>query len=468
LSFIIPKEISSDKLFVIHFSELEDRFEPDYYRPSIRACEDIVRRKSSKKLFDFIENISSGATPSLKEKEKYYSSDKDGVPFLRVQNLNPNGQLDLQNIKYINLETHYGMLKRSQVCQSNLLVKITGVGRMAIASVAQDGFIGNINQHIVVIRTKNRETSEYLANYLNLDIIEKLATRRSTGATRPALDYPSIKSIPIVENIDFSLLEKSLMIKKEKEKESQSLLDSIDDYLYEELGFCAPDLQDKKMIFLTSFSKITGGRIDPNFVSKIDYLMSQNSIYPLSPLKELLSLSPQYGANEKAVEITSPDDIRYIRITDIDDLGELKPDCGKTAANVKDQYLLKFNDILFARSGSVGKCYIHKDTSQDAIFAGYLIKFVINESRAIPDFIFYYCNSSIYRFWVSAIKRSAVQSNINSEEFNSLPIPLPDLPKQKEIVNTISAIRLKSKEILVESELLIETAKREIEKQFLR
>ena len=56
---------------------------------------------------------------------------------------------------------------------------------------------------MVVIKTWSSELSEYLANYLNLDIIEKLATRRATGGTRPALDYKALKSIPIIENIDF-------------------------------------------------------------------------------------------------------------------------------------------------------------------------------------------------------------------------------------------------------------------------
>ncbi len=37
-----------------------------------------------------------------------------------------------------------------------------------------------------------------MAAYLNLDVAERLASRRSTGGTRPALDYPALLSIPVV------------------------------------------------------------------------------------------------------------------------------------------------------------------------------------------------------------------------------------------------------------------------------
>jgi type I restriction enzyme S subunit len=57
----------------------------------------------------------------------------------------------------------------------------------------------------------------------------------------------------------------------------------------------------------------------------------------------------------------------------------------------------------------VGRAYLHKDTNKKAIFAGYLIRFLIDELKADPDYIFYYCHSIIYKFWVEAIHRPAVR-----------------------------------------------------------
>ena len=111
---------------------------------------------------------------------------------------------------------------------------------MAIASVAPKNFIGNTNQHMVVVKTPNINISKYLAQYLNLDIIEKIASRHSTGGTRPALDYPSLKDLPIIEGLNFSAIDDAIKEKKAKEEEAQRLLDSIDDYLLNELGIKLP------------------------------------------------------------------------------------------------------------------------------------------------------------------------------------------------------------------------------------
>lgn len=467
--FELSAGVNANNVFLVKHSELEGRWDIDYYRPKINALEKKIRQKTTKKLKDFIVKIASGATPSVQEEGKFYSTKENGIPFLRVQNLNVSGELSLDDVKYINEETHHNYLKRSQVSAHDLLVKITGVGRMAIASVAPSGFDGNTNQHMVVIKTGGEAQSRYLANYLNLDIIEALATRRSTGATRPALDYPALKSIPVIEGIDFSLLKQAETQKQQKEQQAQALLDSIDGYLLNALGITLPEQDNRleKRMFTVPFSKVIGARIDPDFSLKYDLLFSQKGYYSFVKLKELLVETPQYGANEEGKERITNSDVRYIRITDIDELGNLKNNDWKTAHTIEEQYLLKKNDILFARSGSVGRCYIHKEAERPAIFAGYLIRFKINEKELNPDFLFYYCNSLFYKLWVSAIERPAVQSNINAEEYKALPIPLPPIEKQTEIATHITQIRAQAKQLQAEAANLLASAKADIERMIL-
>ena len=262
-NFKLSADIDNNKIFLVKRSELEGRLDIDYYRPQIMNLEKKIRQKSVKKLNHFILKMASGSTPSVTEEEKFYSTAETGIPFLRVQNLNPNGEISLDNVRYINEETHNKYLKRSQVLENDLLVKITGVGRMAIASVAPQGFIGNTNQHMVVIKTASAAESRYLANYLNLDIIEALATRRATGGTRPALDYKALKSIPIIENIDFSLLRIAEEKSQKLKQQAQALLASIDIYLLTELGITLPkqDNSLEKRIFRVSSRELSGGRL---------------------------------------------------------------------------------------------------------------------------------------------------------------------------------------------------------------
>lgn len=159
--------------------------------------------------------MNSGITPKVTEYDDYYTDADKGIPFLRVQNLSPEG-LCLSDCKYINEKTHSGILKRSQVFQGDLLIKITGVGHMAITSIAPEGFEGNINQHIVAVKTKNPKLNEQIATFLNSDVGEMLASHRATGGTRPALDYAALRSIPIILNGEIVDIMKRASVANEK------------------------------------------------------------------------------------------------------------------------------------------------------------------------------------------------------------------------------------------------------------
>ena len=173
----------------------------------------------------------------------------------------------------------------------------------------------------------------------------------------------------------------------------------------------------------------------------------------------------QYGANESAIEFQEGN-TRYIRITDIDEIGNLKNHDKKTAQYIDDVYLLHYGDILFARSGSVGKCYFHRD-EKPSIFAGYLIRFVLNDKIILPEFLFYYCNSSLYWYWVDTIHRPAVQSNINAEEYCGLPVPVPLIEKQQAIVDYIAGIRTRAKVLQEEGKAILESAKKKVEQMIM-
>ena len=214
-------------------------------------------------------------------------------------------------------------------------------------------------------------------------------------------------------------------------------------------------------------SDVSCGRFDPDYKIKIDNINSLMWKYDLVELKHLMIGSAQYGANETAQEYKKDDDIRYIRITDIDEMGTLKQDNIKTADKIESQYILNYNDILFARSGSVGRCYIHKDIEKKAIFAGYLIRFILDAKKINLDYFFYYCHSSIYKYWVSAIERPAVQSNINSEEYKSLKVPLPPIERQNEIAGHIQNIRDKANQLKNEAVQDLENAKDEVKQMIL-
>ena len=140
-----------------------------------------------------------------------------------------------------------------------------------------------------------------------------------------------------------------------------------------------------------------------------------------------------YGANESAEsEVESYP--RYIRITDIDEDGKLRPDTFRSLPPAKaEPYLLKKGDLLFARSGATaGKTYLFNEDIK-ACFAGYLIKASLKETL-LPEYLNYYTKSGVYDNWKKSIFIQSTIPNIGAEKYANLQITLPSKKGQKDII----------------------------------
>jgi type I restriction enzyme S subunit len=162
-------------------------------------------------------------------------------------------------------------------------------------------------------------------------------------------------------------------------------------------------------------------------------------------LKRLLIKPFQYGANNSGVEF-SKNLPRYIRITDITIDGKLKHNNAKSLSiEVAEPYILSDGDMLFARSGATaGKSFLFKAEYGLSAFAGYLIRARIDTKRILPKYLSYVTNSSYYEKWKNGVFIQATIQNISAERYGQLPIPLPPIDKQCEIIayldNKCSAI----------------------------
>jgi hypothetical protein len=193
-------------------------------------------------------------------------------------------------------------------------------------------------------------------------------------------------------------------------------------------------------------------RLDPGFVRNSK---KQNYAYPKRSLTTLVSEEPCYGTSASAVERTSDDQPRYIRITDYGDDGITLPHEFVAADKWADKHLLSEGDLLFARSGAtVGKTYLHDARFDLAVFAGYCIRFRFND-EVLPEFVYGFTKTDAYASWVGAIQRPAGQPNINKEEFKSLEIPLPPLDIQRRLVAELDAARAERDRALAEAERLL-------------
>ena len=148
-----------------------------------------------------------------------------------------------------------------------------------------------------------------------------------------------------------------------------------------------------------------------------------------------ICLNPQYGWTTSA---KNEGYLHLLRTTDITS-GNIDwdsvPFCKKEPAD-KEKYLLRDNDIVISRAGSVGYSHLIKNP-KGAVFASYLIRFkpLIDE-----QYTSYFLKSPSY--WNSISEKSlgiAVQ-NVNATKLKQISIPLSPLPEQRHIVTKIEEL----------------------------
>ena len=158
-------------------------------------------------------------------------------------------------------------------------------------------------------------------------------------------------------------------------------------------------------------------------------------------LEELSKDKGTYGIAASAVPY-DPNKFTYLRITDINDDGTLNHEglMSVDEPNASD-YLLCKNDLVFARTGnSTGRTYFYQGTECPLVYAGFLIKFSIDEDKVNPRILKYYTHSQPYYDWVKSFDTGGTRGNINAKTYGNMPVRLPSSRKvQDRIVEILSS-----------------------------
>lgn len=473
MSFVLGTKVDHSKVFIERKGNATGRWDPFYYRPDLVELESQVAKVTSLRLRDLVMSMAGGATPSTKEAETHYTEGEGGVPFIRVQNLSTTGKLMLDDCKYITRGTHEGLLKRSQLSGGELLVKVTGVGRMAIACVVSEGFEGNINQHMVAIRTKDIATSETLAAWLNLDTAERLATRRSTGGTRPALDYPALLSMPVILDQRIpNFMMAAIRQHQEQVEKANELLQGIDDALLLELGIPSNyELHStlNNRIYNISLSGLTGERFDPNFhrpeYQKLITLLKEA---PYATIRDLIQFSTEQWDQNSLFQDVFP----YLEIGSVDlAFGKLtSPSLTpiSEAAN-RAKMIVRPGDLLVSLTRPTRRaiCFAPDDYEVAIASNGFAIIREVKNPDLNSRYLFHMLRSKIC---VAQFEQRSSGGNypaINEEQFSKIIIPLPSPDTQRRIVGLLDQQYAKAETLLAKASDDLEKAKRDIEAMIL-
>lgn len=357
--------------------------------------------------------MQTGFTPDTKNEDFY--DDVNGFDWVNISDIQ-DGLTIFETTKkisryYVDLYHPQIIPKGSLLYSFKLSVGQTAfAGKPIYSNEAIASFLPNDNINLHYLRyssmfiIENAQTNIYNAKILNQDLI------RNAYIVYPPLN----EQTKIASFLDQKCAEIDAVIEKTKA--------TIEEYK-----------KLKQSVITEAVTKgIRGNR--PMKDSGIEWIGNICANYGLWRMKFLLREPLMYGANESGVpyEDALP---RYIRITDITLDGKLK-DTGKLSLTeeIAEPYILADNDVLFARSGgTVGKAFIYKKEYGKSAFAGYLIKASVNDTLD-ADYLFYYTQSSLYEEWKKQIFVQATIQNIGADRYNNLPIVLPPIGEQKEIV----------------------------------
>ena len=477
--FELSPHINKDKIFLVNLSEIEGRLDCDYYEPKKLSIVKLLKtHHSTKKLRSVIEKIQTGYNNNQ-------NNDKQGIKFIRTQNVRPI-KLDLSS-------TTYTTDKKIRISNyGDLLFTRIGVNVGDVAFNDYGSFA--ISDNVILTTISSPILSKYISIFLSTNIGKNILNREKRDTARPIISYENIRNIQLpvfdleTQQKIIDLYETAYQTKQQKEAQAEELLNSIDDYLLNELGITLPkkDNSLKNRIFKVNFSDITGGRFDPklydNYTRQLKKAI-ENSNFKKIALKELVthSISGDWGKDEK----DNPDDnytkCLVIRATEFDNIFNLNLDNSR----VKYRYIhnlklkkmdIQANDLLIEKSGGspdqpVGRISILTEEiirNNKIGFSNFIHKIRVNSEIVYPEYLFYYLKT-LHNIKLTDAMQSQTNGirNLIMNDYFNLKIAIPNIDKQKEIADHIKSKKEQAKQLKLEAKEVLEQAKLEVEKMIL-
>ena len=401
---------------------------------------------------------------------KFYDN---GIPFVTSKNLN-DGILDFSTCKYITEEDHKKFSARSFVEDGDILFAMIGsIGNPVIVKKKFDFSFKNMALFKRYTKEKTDTDMKYIFYYLSY--IQFELKRIATGGVQSFIGLGTFREMlfplpPLSEQKRIvAAIEKFMPLIEEygkKETQLKAINEKIGTLTKKAIlqeavqGKLVPqkaaegnardlleEIRKEKLSHGLDFANAKSGKKK----SKKETALAGSNPCDITE-EEIpfdipeswcwcrwgdLSESIQYGYNAPAKETGR---IKMVRISDIHEnkvFWDSVPYCNISEDEIQT-YILKKNDILFARTGgTVGKSFLVQDVPCEAIYAGYLIRTHYNSEKLVPQYLKFFMESNLYWGQLKEGTIATAQPNCNGKTLSKMLIPLPPLAEQKRIVAAI-------------------------------
>ncbi|MEM3405923.1 MAG: restriction endonuclease subunit S [Candidatus Pacearchaeota archaeon] len=448
--------------FTVMSNEIEGRLDPFYYKPEFRELKRILLSKKIEKLGD-IASFQYGLNETAKEKGDIF--------YIRITDIDEEGLLKKDEIAYLNYKPEYSNYK---LTKGDILIARIGA-TFGKSFYFNENLEAVFAGYLIRIKLKDKKVNpKFLFYFFQTKYFKNQAKMLVKGGAQPQFNANTIKDllIPILsletQNRIVALMDKAYQSKKSKEAEAQKLLDSINDYVLDELGIKMPELKDK-MVYVVNSDDVKGKRIDayyyqPKF-EEVEKAIKRGK-YEVRELKEFIT-KIHYGASVKNEYVN--EGIPLLRIMnlkpnkfDLKDIVKLPETMKKDLGNA----FVKEGDLLISRSGTVGMVSVVPKEAEGFAFGSFMIKFCLND-KINKNYISAWLNTKLQKLLTEREKIGAIQGNITIETIENFKIPLPPLSIQNKIADEVKRRIQKAEQLQKEAKEELEKAKQEVEKIIL-
>jgi len=264
-------------------------------------------------------------------------------------------------------------------------------------------------------------------------------------------------------------LQKVYRIKKEKKKEAEELLNSIDDYILTALEITLPELKDEQF-YTTTFANIKGGRFDPAYYQPKFKQMTEilrKAKFQTTTLGEMCNnnikgVLPTYDEKGSKIKVLQIRNITRNGDFELSDIFRAKEEFAKKNPNCK----LKENDLIIVITGAtIGKVAVY-NINEEFYLGGDMIKVQL-KNIVEPFYLLSYLLSPIGQMQIQRNITGATNKHLSPTDALNFLIPIPPLSVQQKIAKEVKSRREKAKALTKEAKEIIIKTKEEVERMII-
>lgn len=455
--------------FSITTKEYKDRLDPFYYQPFFADLKDMGKRTPFG--IKTVEQITKFVVDGIHKTPNYT---KDGLPFIQVNNIKEaNIDFSSEEVKSVDEDWKSVVLKRYNPEPGDVL--ITKDGTIGIAASVPNNYPSfSIFVSVAAVRPKkNLVLPKFLEIAINSPVVQKQIYRLSRGAALKHLLLEEIRKLQIplppmnVQGEIVSLMEDAYNEKERKEQRAKALLNSIDDFVLNELGIEIPELEYKQYYSVPYRRIVEADRIDPFYYQPKFKRLEQaieSGKYKTSKIGNALDVLSE-GENIEEYE-----SIKYIDLASIDrklgTIGNFRELTPENAPNRARRRVTRGDLLLASLRGSLKSIAVVEDTSSDLIAStGFVV--LKNSSEWNSYFLWALFRSWCYQVILERLTTGAIMSAFNKTDFEKITIPMPPLKVQNKIGEGAKLRQKKVEKLQKEAQEVVKKAKQKVEQMIL-